>query len=274
MPIGASAPPRVPVYFDGLLRAFAAGAWGRQVHLGLWDTAPSPSALAAPGAHAQAMARLDERVLALADVADGLRVLDVGCGLGGTLQALDARHRQMTLTGVNIDDRQLAACRSLQPRASNRMQWLQADATHLPLGDASVDRVLCIEAMFHFSSGRAFVVEAARVLAPGGVLAATDIVIDPALAPAADAAAIVAGFGPWPDLTQPDAAAHNEPADAPGLRLTQRTDITAQTAPSHAFTASGGERTHDPVSRACHALRRLHDRGALRVLLLRWDRVP
>ena len=265
--------PPVPAYFDGLIKAFEAGAWGRQVHLGLWDTPPSPQALAEHGAHVRAMTRLDERVLAIADMADGLRVLDVGCGLGGTLQGMDARHQGMTLTGINIDGRQLAACRSLRPHEGNRMNWLQADATRLPLGDASVDRVLCIEAMFHFSSRRTFLAEAARVLAPDGRLVATDIVVDPVRAGATDAAAVVAGFGPWPDLAQPESAAENTPADVPGLRLMQPIDITANTAPSHAYTAGGAEHIHDPVSRACHALRRLHEQGALRVLLLRWDRV-
>ena len=270
----ATALPQVPAYFDGLLRAFAAGSWGRQVHLGLWEEPPSSQALAAPGAHADAMARLDDRVLALAEVADGHRVVDVGCGLGGTLQRIDARHDHMALTGVNIDARQLAACRGLRSRAGNRIDWLLADATRLPLADATADRMLCIEAMFHFTSRRAFLAEAARMLAPGGVLVATDLVADVARASAADAAAIVAGFGPWPDLEQPASAVAHPVHEAPGLRLARCIDLSAGTGPSHVFTAAGTERARDPVSRACHALRRMHEGGFLRVLLLRWDRLP
>jgi SAM-dependent methyltransferase len=124
--------PAVPAYFDGVLEAHAHGAWGRWVHLGLWGTPPSAQELARPGAYDMAMAHLDDRLRALADLRDNQCVLDVGCGLGGTLQAVDARHVGMQLVGINIDPRQLAACRRFQARPGNRLLWVQADATALP----------------------------------------------------------------------------------------------------------------------------------------------
>ena len=263
--------PAIPVYFDGLLQAHAHGAWGRWVHLGLWDVPPTAQDLARADAYDAAMARLDQRLRALADLRDGQCILDVGCGLGGTLQAVDAGHHGMKLVGVNVDPRQLAACRRLQARPGNQLLWLQADATALPWPTASADRVFCVEAMFHFASRRAFLVEAARVLVPGGVLVASDIVVQGATR--AESEAIAAGFGPWPDLAPGSGAADPAAlAAAAGLRVDDCMDATVATAPSHHFTAGANALSADPVALACHALRALHDRGALRYLLLRCTR--
>jgi SAM-dependent methyltransferase len=52
---------------------------------------------------------------------------------------------------------------------------VNADATRLPLRDASVDGVISVEAAFHFPSRAAFFAEGVRVLRPGGVLTMSDI---------------------------------------------------------------------------------------------------
>jgi SAM-dependent methyltransferase len=52
-------------------------------------------------------------VVAAAGVADGRAVLDVGCGFGGTLAHIAARHRRCRLAGLNIDERQLRWSRRL-----------------------------------------------------------------------------------------------------------------------------------------------------------------
>src|SRR5438034_5931485 len=44
----------------------------------------------------------------------------------------------------------------------------EADACALPFPDASFDRVLAVECIFHFPSRLRFLKEAARVLKPGG----------------------------------------------------------------------------------------------------------
>lgn len=264
---------RFPRYFDGLIDAFRAGRVGRFVHLGAWDDPPTSATMAEPGAFERAQARLNDRLLALADLADGQCVADVGCGFGGTLEAVDARHRDMALVGINIDGRQLAICRSLRARRDNTLRWMRADACALPLADASVERVLCFEAMFHFGSRRRFFMEAARVLVPGGVLVASDILLRaaPGGADAALQRTVCEGFGPWPDFWGADAD-HRALAAEAGLACTDYFDVADATLPSHVFTAPSGAPPRGLVGRASAALAMLHRSGRLRYPLARFER--
>jgi len=266
------APLRVPAYFDPLLAGFRRGQAGRAVHLGHWDRPQAAGTERAEFARAQA--RLDEVLLEMAELRPAQRVLDVGCGLGGTLETVNRRMSGMTLTGFNIDARQLELCRGIEPANGNRLSWEQGDACRLPFPAASFDRVLCIEAMFHFSSRRAFFAEAARVLRPGGVLVATDILVSPAARelPPSVAAAIDAGFGPWPDLWGD--TDHRSLAASAGLHCTQWRDATANTAPSHRFTTPRTQHdAADIVAQAALMLERLHVQGHLQYLYLRCDKV-
>jgi MPBQ/MSBQ methyltransferase len=267
-------------YFDVLIPAFQRGQVSRFVHLGHWDAAPPPDAPLIPSDFAHAQARLNDILVEMADLHDGQRVLDVGCGFGGTLERVSLLYRDMTLVGVNIDPRQLDICRQIQPRIDNLLIWREADACRLPFEAASFDRVLCVEAMFHFASRARFLHEAARVLKPGGVLVASDIVLNDSarrldVPPFTIEALLRDGYAPWPDFWC-DEGPLADLARAAGLTLTRETDATANTLPSHRFIvpASVDERHDpgDPTLRANLMLRWLHNSGHLRYLYVRWDR--
>jgi len=136
----------------------------------------------------------------------------------------------------------------------------------LPFAPGMFDRVLCVEAIFHFASRGAFFAEAARALVPGGLLVLSDIKIDAS----ADASAVQAGFGPWPDPHALDAEAA---AQAAGFVHERTIDATAATRPSHRFTVPDlplDAAPPDASLRAALALRRLHERGLLRYVYLRY----
>jgi len=269
-------PLMLPSYLDAMLAAWGSGRSTRAVHFGLWDSPPGPQELQTPGAFHRAQARLDALALGLADVAPGSRVLDVGCGLGGTLEALNQAVRPLNMTGLNVDARQLTVCRSLQPAVASTMAWVQADACALPFAQASFENVLCVEAIFHFARRSAFLQEVARVLIRGGSLVLTDLRAQrPAGHEAVDQDVemeierdIAAAFGPWPEFWWDDSAP--PPHEGSGLVLVQRLDITLHTLPTHLFTSPRGAPTGDPLARGCRALAVLHREGRLRVLAERY----
>lgn len=166
-------------YVDGFLDRIAQGDsevssmdhW----HWGYWDD-PS-TADGTREDYKRATERLTSLVLDTAQIADGMRVIDCGCGIGGTVGTINERFSNVRLTGVNIDERQLALARErVQARPGNEVDFLHADACDLPFESESADVVLALECIFHFPSRRRFLREVHRVLRPGGRLVITDLV--------------------------------------------------------------------------------------------------
>src|SRR5262249_6391676 len=74
------------------LAFFYRALWGVHIHHGYWEDEESPET-----AQVQLVARLAAR----AAIPQGARVLDVGCGIGGSALWL-ARHRGCSVTGITI----------------------------------------------------------------------------------------------------------------------------------------------------------------------------
>lgn len=168
-------------YFDIFLEELAKGrrdiatAFGRHVHWGYWkDVRTADGSMCDFADAAEAMSRL---VCDAAKAHPGDRVLDVGCGWGGTVASLNDRYDDIDLTGLNIDPRQLERARhEVLARPSNKVNFVEGDACRMPFEDASFDVVLAVECAFHFESRKLFFDEVKRVLKPGGRFALCDLV--------------------------------------------------------------------------------------------------
>lgn len=167
-------------YFDLLISERQDGGesgqlWENQVHWGYWED--PKSAKGTRDDYIAAMEQMNVVLFEAGKVANGQKLLDAGCGFGGTIQQINGTYSNMDLTGLNIDPRQLAAAEAqTNPANGNKIGWVEADACQLPFEDNSFDRVLAVECIFHFPSREKFLAEAARVLKPGGYLAVSDFV--------------------------------------------------------------------------------------------------
>ncbi len=166
-------------YFDFLLAAFSAGndalasSFGRHVHWGYWPE-PKQATLTAED-FAQATEALSQQICSAAFIHDGMSVLDVGCGFGGTVAHINENYTAMQLVGLNLDERQLQRARTtVNAMPSNQVEFKQGNACALPFADHSFDVVLAVECIFHFPDRAQFFKEAYRVLKPNGYLALSD----------------------------------------------------------------------------------------------------
>lgn len=98
---------------------------------------------------------------------DGLRLLDLGCGTGHHLARW--RERGFKVVGVDGSEEMLARARQLNPGG----ELLRADVESVPLPDASVDVLVCIEVLRYLPDPTPCLREMARLLRPDGLCLAT-----------------------------------------------------------------------------------------------------
>jgi ubiquinone/menaquinone biosynthesis C-methylase UbiE len=105
------------------------------------------------------------------------RVLDVCCGLGGPARWI-AHQIGCAVTGLDLTPSRIESARRLTARVrlDHLLDFVQGDATAMPLPDERFDRVYGQEAWVHIPDKAALLSECHRVMTPGGTLAFTDIV--------------------------------------------------------------------------------------------------
>ena len=143
--------------------------WGDHVHLGHYGDPPrSVDFRQAKEAFVHELVRWS----GLDQLPPGSRVLDVGCGIGGSARIL-ARDYGFDVLGVSISPAQVQRATDLTPEGlSCRFQVM--DALDLQLEDQQFDGVWSVEAGPHMPDKQRFADELLRVLRPDGCLAVAD----------------------------------------------------------------------------------------------------
>ena len=137
--------------------------WGPHIHHGFWEADESPLV---------AQVQLTQRLAARARIAGGERVLDVGCGMGGSSIYL-ARTHGCRVTGITLSplQRRWAGFASRWHGVQRRTEFRCADAEAIALAAETFDVVWSIECTEHLFDKPRFFANAASWVKPGGRIA-------------------------------------------------------------------------------------------------------
>ncbi|EON95601.1 putative gamma-tocopherol methyltransferase protein [Phaeoacremonium minimum UCRPA7] len=184
---------RIKLHYD-LASEYYLSLWGTHIHHGYWPTEDSK----AKETKEVAQINLIQLLLDTSKIGEGSKVLDVGCGIGGTSRYL-ASTLGCTVTGITISSKQVEMATRLtkadaakeQPDVElvadadgfyklgkGKVKFIELDAEKM--GDVfaaqaeSFDAVWICEALSHFPNKALFFENAQKVLRKGGRLALAD----------------------------------------------------------------------------------------------------
>ncbi|WP_457580826.1 class I SAM-dependent methyltransferase [Ensifer canadensis] len=126
----------------------------------------------------------------------GKRVLDLGCGAGGVTLHIARAFGPAQVTGFDVEVPVIERARIAAARSGlANVSFTQAAPGRLPFLDGSFDVVFSKDALVHVPDKTSVFREIFRVLAPGGVFAASDWLISHDGEPSADMKAYLAAEG-------------------------------------------------------------------------------
>lgn len=137
--------------------------WGKHIHHGLWTGNESAS---------EAQRQLTDTLAEMAGIGSDDRVVDIGCGMGGSAIRL-AQLRGCNVTGVTLSpvQRHWAAVSARLNRSHDKTHFLAEDAEQVQFDESSFDVVWSVECTEHLFDKPAFFRRAAAWLRPAGRIA-------------------------------------------------------------------------------------------------------
>ncbi|AXQ31353.1 methyltransferase domain-containing protein [Solimonas sp. K1W22B-7] len=129
------------------------------LHFGYWDERTR--------SHAEALLNLNRELAVRMGLRPGQRLLDAGCGIGGSSLWL-ARHYGARVTGITLAPNQVGQAREASRKLGVKAWFELADYHATPFSDCSFDAYWAMESLCHSPDKPAALREAARLLVPGG----------------------------------------------------------------------------------------------------------
>ncbi|KZL87066.1 methyltransferase domain-containing protein [Colletotrichum incanum] len=180
---------RIKLHYD-LASDYYLSLWGEHIHHGYWEDGSETKE--------QAQVKLIQLLLKLSNVGENSKVLDVGCGIGGTSRYL-ASTLGCSITGITISTKQVEIANRLTKAEASKdsekpdveadgdgffhlgrgkVRFIELDAEKMgeffaAEGD-SFDAVWISEALSHFPNKSLFFENTFKVLKAGGKLALAD----------------------------------------------------------------------------------------------------
>ena len=117
----------------------------------------------------QAIARHEHYLAHMTGIKEGMRVLDVGCGVGGPAREI-AKFTGAKIVGLNNSDYQIdrATAYAAKESLSDQLSFVKGDFMQMDFPENSFDAVYAIEATVHAPSLEGIYSQIFRVLKPGG----------------------------------------------------------------------------------------------------------
>lgn len=148
-------------HYYNLVTDFYEYGWGPSFHFSRYY----------PGeAFRQATARHEHYLALKMGITEDMKVLDVGCGIGGPAREI-FRFTGASITGLNNNDYQIARGNAYAKKMGieDKLKLVKGDFMQMDFEDNSFDAVYAIEATVHAPSLEGVYSEIYRVLKPGGV---------------------------------------------------------------------------------------------------------
>jgi tocopherol O-methyltransferase len=154
---------RVIEHYD-VVSPYYRALWGEHLHHGYWVRSDETKE--------QAQLQLIEHLAALANIKPGSRILDIGCGLGGSSLFL-AKKFHASVTGITISSVQVEMAKRAATEQHLDANFLLMDAEAM-IFDHQFDVLWSVESISHYQDRQKFFDSAAKFLKPGGTFAITD----------------------------------------------------------------------------------------------------
>ena len=137
------------------------------VHYGLWDDNTRNLQ--------EALVNTNRFMMELADIQPHERILDAGCGVGGSAFYL-AKQRNAKVSGITLSERQFEYARQKNEelKLTHLVDFGLEDYTNTSFPGHTFNTIWAIESLTSLIDKKSFVNEAIRVLKPGGKLVIAD----------------------------------------------------------------------------------------------------
>jgi len=145
--------------FHDLVTDFYEYGWGESFHFAARNSKETFD---------MSIARSEMYVALRLGLKPGMKVLDVGAGVGGPMRAI-ATFSGATIVGININDYQISRGRIFNEKygLTKLCEFMKGDFMHIPASDESYDAVFEIEATCHAPDKLGCFSEIFRVMKPG-----------------------------------------------------------------------------------------------------------